>query len=676
LKVHGYRGALRPPGFLFSWLSLANLWVIPSMTPSRFRLLAPFLASMLVLCLSLLGAWAFYQEPSAGISGFLQDGLQDPNALAFASSLLLREVLPIYLGGGILIWLLSLGLGTLINRSMMRDWSFRTAFSLTLVAFAWIHLVLWWQVPTTLWVIPFFQHLPFFIGFSLLALLILLPLGWWAHRRWGSHIWFLIPVWLLMWTALAQMPLLLGRQVHAKPVGDRPVQALLLGVDGLRPEEAGSLGLQAWSGARYPNAYTMVPATRLFYSILWGGDPAQYSIGHVIPSEAELQGSLRYTLLEAYKAKGLKSRFYIDDGGTIGLTNRTEANLDEAAMPAAGWENFVNSNLAVHLPFYASWMDALRIFPSTNPWASLDAGLRAALERGRGADLVMFHTCHLHQPIFLKREELMELPRWWAMSPLALRPIPGLPLVRPQDELNTDVRRDPLVAYRIRVRHLLAAWQPIWEGLSRDPDYGQATRVLFADHGERFYHATPTLRLQGVHGFDLDPWELRIPFLVAGPRFLTGKASDRAVSMIELRDAVAWKLLYGRPIQPDSFGGLPFAAVRYHTLRADFLRPEPEGVHYLNLDPKAIIVGSKLLPGGAWVMRYQASMEERQKGVSLARAKGDHLEVFKPLVGGGAHQLEYEGFSLKSTRTLDEVSFLKVKHDIEEAYFRPHPQRP
>ena len=643
------------------------------MTPTRFRLLAPFLASLLVLGLSLLGAWLYFQTRSEGLSGFVQNGLKDPNALGFAKALLFREVVPLYLGAGILLWLLSLSFGMLIDHSMRKAWSFRMAFLLTLAAFAWIHVVLWWKVPTTLWVIPGLQHLPFYLGLPLLALLILLPLGRWAHHRCGSRAWILVPGWLLIWTILADVPLQLGHRVQALPKGSRPVQALLLGVDGLRPDEAETQGLSIWAGTRYPNAYTMVPATRLFYSLLWGGDPTRYSIGHVIPSEEELDGRLHYTLLEAYKAKGLKARFYMDDGGTIGLTRRSEANFDETAMPAAGWENFVNSNLAVHLPLYASWLDALRIFPSTNPWSSLDAGLRATLERGRGADLVMFHTCHLHQPIFLTRQELYDMPQWWTLRPLDLRPIAGLGLVRPQDELATDTRRDPLLAYRIRVQHLLAAWEPIWERLSQDPDYAHATRVLFADHGERFYHATPTLRLQGTHGFDLDPWELRIPFLVAGPGFPNAVAPARAVGMMELRDALADKLLQQHPIRPDSFGTRPFAAVRYHALQTNALRPDPEGVTYLSLDTQAIIVGSRLLPGGAWEMRYQASLEERQKGVSLAKAQGDRLDVYKPLAEGGAHHLVYEGLQIKEVLKIDEPTFAKAKQEIEAEFFRQSP---
>ncbi len=639
----------------------------------RFRLLAPFLAGTCVLALSLAMLWAYYQGPMVGLSGFVADGLHNPTALAFARRLLLREVLPLYLGAAILLWLLSLAWGALFDRAWGRDWGFGTAFGLTLAAFGWIHLLLWWRVPTALWVIPVVQHLPFWLDFPLLVLVMVGPVALMARRRWGARAWVVVPGWLLLWSLVGQAPLVLGRRIHKDPSHRHPVKVLLLGIDALRPDVAEAQGLAGWSGTHFPNAYTMVPATRLFYSILWGGDPAQFSLAQAIPSMDELEGRLPYSLLEAYRAKGLKVRFYMDDGGTIGLAGRAASLFDETAMPAAGWENFVNSNLAVHLPFYASWMDALRVFPSTNPWAGLADGLRETIERGRGADLVMFHTCHLHQPIFLSRPELEDIHHWWTLSPLDLRPIAGLPLVTEADLANTDPRRDPMLAYEIRVRHLLAAWHPIWEALAKDPDYAQATRVIFADHGERFYHVTPTLQLQGTHGYDLDPWELRIPFLVAGPGFKDGTGTTRAVSTLELRNAVAARLLQGQPILPTSFGTLPFAPVRYHTLRTDFLRPDPKGIHFQCDDPKKLVAGAALLPHGIWVMRFQAPLAEREKSLSVAKAVGDHLDVYKPLVGGGAYHFAYDGYQLKAVEALDETAFQKVRAEIDGEYLRPIP---
>ncbi|MBK8790813.1 MAG: hypothetical protein IPO28_11775 [Holophagaceae bacterium] len=53
------------------------------MARSRFRLLAPFLAALLVLSLSLAAAWIYFQTPSEGLTGFLQNGLQSPYAQSF-----------------------------------------------------------------------------------------------------------------------------------------------------------------------------------------------------------------------------------------------------------------------------------------------------------------------------------------------------------------------------------------------------------------------------------------------------------------------------------------------------------------------------------------------------------------------------------------------------------------
>jgi hypothetical protein len=103
------------------------------------------------------------------------------------------------------------------------------------------------------------------------------------------------------------------------------------------------------------------------------------------------------------------------------------------------------------------------------------------------------------------------------------------------------------------------------------------------------------------------------------------------------------------------------------------MRPDPEGIHYLSYDPKKIVEGAALLPHGVWVVRYQATLEERQKAVSLARAERDRLEVYKPLEGGGAHHITYEGYTLKSMVEIDEAAFQKVKREIEAEFLRPVP---
>ena len=81
-------------------------------------------------------------------------------------------------------------------------------------------------------------------------------------------------------------------------------------------------------------------------------------------------------------------------------------------MPARGWENFVNSNLGGARPAVRGLAGhASGCSPPPTRGPSPAAGLHQALEQGRGADWVIYHSCLAHQPIFLTRRELGEMPR-------------------------------------------------------------------------------------------------------------------------------------------------------------------------------------------------------------------------------------------------------------------------
>ena len=79
---------------------------------------------------------------------------------------------------------------------------------LALSALAWTHLVLWWEVPTTLWTMPGLRRLPYWLLFPLLlALALAYPVAWcWTRldRRWKA-----IPLlggWLCLWSLVPQLP--------------------------------------------------------------------------------------------------------------------------------------------------------------------------------------------------------------------------------------------------------------------------------------------------------------------------------------------------------------------------------------------------------------------------------------------------------------------------------------
>ena len=644
----------------------------------RLRILAPILAALTLLLVLLPATFFYYKFVAAGLSQFVKNGLDNPTARQFAAALMLREVIPIYGLTSLIAWLATWLWGRspwALGRDWAHGWKGRQAFGLSLAALVWIHLCLWWRVPTALWVFPGLARIPFFLLFPLLVLATLGPVAMWLWVRkvgLGRSV-TALGGWVILWSLLAQVPFWAQRPAPSVADSTAPVKILVVGLDGLRPDVAYQRGLQDFQGLHFPNAYTPLPATRLCYSVLWGGDPAHYSVGHALPSFDEVDGRVNYELLDAMRAKGMKVRFYIDDGGTIGLSGRT-AEFDEVLMPARGWENFVNSNLAVHLPLYATWLDALRVFPTTTPWSPVDASLRAALAHGRGADVVMFHSCLVHQPMFLDRAELGQIPRWWTLSPADLRPYMAwwqAPLDR-DDQF--DLRRDPLGAYAIRIGTILGAWKGIWKDLESDPAYRSATRIFLSDHGERFYHATEKIRLQGTHGFDLDPWTLRVPLVITGPGVPQGQGTTTAVSLMEIRDALWSWTSKNEPITGSSFGHLPFAPVRYHTLDTEFLRPSE--IKYRQTDTKEIIEGSVMLKDGGWILRYGKTAEERGQDVSLAEAVKDRLTIWKPLKDGGGHKLVFDGLTLMEESTVDEATFQKAKRRIEKLFLRDWKQTP
>ena len=631
---------------------------------------APLGAGLGFLLMLLALAWLHASLKSNVLSDIVSRNFSTPAVKTFTILLVLREVLPLFLLVALSVWTLALAWALLpftLGWDWRRRWTWVDGLLLTWGLLSFLHLVLWWKVPSTLWLIPGLDSLPFWLDFMILLPLCLLPLFQVARRTGlplGRQALALVG-WLTIAWASALLPLALGQHVPTRPsVKDHRPKMLILGVDGLRADIP---NLKDIHGTRYENAYTAIPSTRLLFSILWGGDPQHYSVGHIFPDINELNGYHPFTLLDAATKKGLKTRFYIDDGGTIGLVGRTEA-FDEVLMPARGWENFVNSNLSGHVPLYAAYLDLLRVFPSTHPWASMDAGLRQALESGRGADLVMFHSCLGHIPSFLTRGELAQIPRWWTLHPRDLVPMLSMEELDPNAVAKWDMRRDSYSLYQIRMKSILEAWAPIWKSLATDPDYKDAVRILFSDHGERFYHATENIRLSGVHGFDIDPWQVRVPLVVTGPGFMDETRKDGAASLLNIRNVIGKLLLHDQAPGPESFLAKPFAPVRYHTLDTSQMRTTEKKYYELSVDK--IVTRLQIRPEGLWFMEYDRPAEERAKEVTLAQAFGDRLIVFKPLLKGGAHRLEYQGYQLVSQQEISQEAFDLKKAEIEKEYFK------
>jgi len=639
---------------------------------SMKRWTAPLLAGVLVLSVLFLLFWWDAREAGSGIGSLITQGLQSPYGKRFALRLVLAEITPLYLLGGLLSWLLALALGSLgLDSAWRTHWTWGEGLLLSLAGLTWIHWIYWWEVPTALWVMPGLSRLPLLV--SLLFLLgLVAALAFLGFRHVGKGLGrrtVVVVLCLVAWGALAELPLWLAKRSHASPPSGHPVKAVLLGIDGMRGDLQTQPEFKAFAGVSYPNVYSPLPATRMLYHLLWGGDPVFYSIATVVPSMEELDGEVDLKLLKEAIQHQQKVRFFIDDGGTISISGRT-ALFDRVTMPARGWENFVNSNLAVRVPLFAAWLDILRVFPTTNPWTDPGAGLRQTLEQGRGADWVIYHSCLAHQPIFLTREELREVKGWWRIPADRFKPANGLVEVKERDLTEQPPPQDPYQAYQIRIKSILKAWAPLWNDLSKDPDYQGAFRILTSDHGERFYHATQALRLGGVHGYGLDPWELRVPLVVATRASEQGQTSgpSRAISLLDLRDALRQILATGNIPDPSALGARPFAPARFHTLRDAHFRLSRK--EYREYTPEGIIKATYILPEGLWAMVYDKPASERGADVSLAMAKEDYLTVLKPLKGGGAEKTEFKGYDLVAQGDIDEKEFQRLKAIIEAEFFK------
>lgn len=609
-----------------------------------------------------------FKTSEGGFSAWLSQSFLVRPVKAFALQFTLRILLPFYAMAGLILWLVTLLLGSLFKRGWRHSWSAKESFFLTLSALFWAHLLLWWEVPSTLWVIPGLRHLPFWCIFPFLLLISLAYPCHWAFRTDGVKFRpVLLAGWFSLWSLAPWLPTQLPRLLSPSRGGVDACQVLMIGFDGLR-EDVGASETQQWEGTAFQNVYTPVPATRTLWNIIWGGDPNYFTIGHSVPSTEEFQGgSISLNTLKLAEEKKWNARFYIDDGGTIGLTHNSR-QFDDVLMPASGWESFGPSNLSVHFPLLAAWENWSRAFPSTNPWAPLDSGLKEALRLGRGSRWVMFHSCLAHQPIFLRRSELVFLPNWWTMVPSRMEPLSSAVQVTPSVEQRWDERTNPFRAYKIRCASILDSWRPIWNNLAKDPMYGQATRILFSDHGERFYHVGEKVQLMGVHGFDLDPWVLRTTLRIAGPGFSAPGGStpaDKSVSLLAIRDGIRDLIDSGRPMSIESIiNAYPKAPIRYHMLDSSFFQAPL--LKYRTINATAIKDGTLVGPDGFWFTNYTKTPEERAKDAAIAWGEGSKLTILKPLEAGGAHKMVFRGYEFVSEELISEEKYLSEKLSVEK----------
>jgi len=623
-----------------------------------FRWWGPLAASLTVFLASLaLARQFFFGATGATTPGLMAMAMNFPIITRFAWVWVLREVLTLYLAMAMAGWALTASLAPwLVGMAWRQAWRGRHAFLATLGGLLLMHAWLWAKVPTALWVIPGLRLLPLGLSLVLVPLAGLGCLRLAFPRGRGGHLAALALS--LPWLLLAQLPFLFQGDQAPVP-NSHPAELVVLAIDGLRPDVAAAEGLEAFHGQHAENAFTPVPATRLLYGLLLGGDPMRFTTGHLMPDLEEYEGKVPLYILREAKAAGKKVRFCIDDGGTIGLMGRG-SEFDQVIMPARGWENFLNSNLSVHLPIYASWLDTLRVFPTTNPWTRPTHGLTEALDAGRGGDWLFFHSCLTHQPIYLTRGELGSVPGWWGIPATKFEPLLSLEALTADQARNWDERCNPFLAYRIRVHTLMTAWAPIWNGLAQDPVYGKATRIFFSDHGERFPHLTEQVQMAGIHGFSLSPWDLKMPMVLDGP----GAGSEpfsAPLSLLGFRAALHDLATGQRRPTLARMAEAPVVSLLNPTQSPDL----PPDTAFQTATTLATAQAAFIGPDGLWGLSDPLPMEARSAHSSVARLEGGNLVIYIPLRKGGAQRQVWQGYQLLGEQDVDEAAFQKARGEVE-----------
>ena len=194
---------------------------------------------------------------------------------------------------------------------------------------------------------------------------------------------------------------------------------------------------------------------------------------------------------------------------------------------------------------------------------------------------------------------------------------------------------------------------------------------MFTDHGERFYHWTedPDIQMGGSHGYNLDPWEVRIPMVFDGPGIQSGSDREHAVSLLEVRDVVARHLLDQEPLNIQAMLAKDYAPLRMHAIGRDMFKAEEVEYRELSLEELGQSVG--LFPEGVWMVKYDSSEKTREGDLTVAEARGRLLKVWRPLKKGGARRVDYDGYQMTGYEDVDEASFQEARARIFKAFKKP-----
>lgn len=319
---------------------------------------------------------------------------------------------------------------------------------------------------------------------------------------------------------------------------------LLLGFDAIDGDHAHQsltasvkeLGLPA---RFFLNAFTPLPATHpAWNSILSGSYPEHHGVRFFFSSPLAPSEPWLY-LPKQLKQAGYYSIFASDQPETSYFDGAQ--GFDRAAVGAVGWEAHLRGFLLNHFLFPALWLNngfadlwlagtwnSPTLF-NYDPARFFNQVFRGMARAPLAPIFLALHSCHLHTPIRLTREELAGIEN---VNQLTVRDFtywrwskPGDPLKRRPEGWHNP--------YFLRLPHTTDFLGALAAELKAEGYFDSNLVVFLSDHGERF---VPGFEVYGgIHGIDLETrGQSNVMMAIFSPKFSNFEEILEPVGLIDI----------------------------------------------------------------------------------------------------------------------------------------------
>jgi hypothetical protein len=530
-----------------------------------------------------------------------------------------------------------------------------------LTAAIWMHFFLFLQLPVALASIPLLGHLPMGLSFLLLGSFGI-GLVYWMLRTAKHYRWLRGLVMIGLIGALQFIPhdvfRVLAPQRDSLP-RDTP-RVMIVSIDALR-QDVLEKDLPEFKAPQGVQPVVAMPATRLAWNLLLGGEPKDFQYGLLVPTLAELQHPEKFKLLRLATEKGLRTAFAINDSLTP--TFFLQPTLFTTVLePQGGWKYYFTIGYATTWPIYSWVQNFVSPIETNNPWSSQDAYWRDIGRLLDGHHIVATHNCALHPPLNLTFRELQQFLPWtWLAKPAyKFQSYYGAAEINSDHGSRLGKLSDSSLQYQVRVHSVLRGLPARFKAWTAQ--YPELSGVLTADHGESFppiqYQAGEVAgHLNGVHGFTQDPDTVRVPLGLFGDSRPEFKPGD-VFSWFDLRDALqAWCLNPG----PLRLSGSPTGWLLQSPYISGMGADHSNSAQSSSLTTESIARVMYLHPSGLWYasdMDFAKLQQKMELASSLVYPDG-HIDIFLPTSKETWTKASYRGYTLERYEALPKEKALE-----------------